>query len=78
MRRYSVDTLVIKVMSTWRDLYLGPVIVKVIDCLENMFILINEGEEGNDLVKTKRGKQHEDIKFDFTLNVSNIQKANRN
>ena len=76
-KRYSVDALVNTVMLAWRDENLGPVIANVFDYLEKVLILMKEGEGGNDLVQ-KRGKQHTEIQFDFTLNVSNIQKANRN
>ena len=78
MKSYSVNALVNTVISTWRYRHLGPVIVKVFDCLEKVVILINEGEGGNDLVETKRGKKHADITFGFTLNASNVKKVNRN
>ena len=76
MKRYSIDALVNVVMSTWNDGHLDDSIGKVFNHLERVLILINEGGGGNDLVKSKRGKANKDIKFNYELNVSLIQKAN--
>ena len=76
MKRYTVDALVNTVMAAWTEGDLDDVITKVFDRIKRVLVLINEGKGGNDLVETKRGVAHDDIKFDFKLNSTNIEKAN--
>ena len=76
MKRYSGGNLVHIVMYVWRDGDLNKVIDKVFDRIERVLILINEDKGGNDLLETKRGKEHANIKFDFNLNAQNISSAN--
>ena len=75
MKRYSVDALVNTVMSTWNDGHLDDCICKIFNRLERVLILTNEGEGGNDLVESKRGKSNKDIKFDYELNSDLMQRA---
>ena len=76
MERHTVDALVNTVMAAWMEGDLDDIIPKVYDRIKRVLVLINEGKGGNDLVETKRGIAHDDIKFDFTLNSTNIAKAN--
>ena len=34
--------------------------------------MINEGDGGNDLIESKRGIKHENMKFDFDTNLRKI------
>ena len=55
---------------------MDAVITKVFMKLEKIICLINEGDEGNDLVEMKREKTNATMKFDFKVNnviSSNIQ-----
>ena len=63
-------------MAAWTDGDLDDVITKFFDRIKRVLVLINEGKGGNDLVETKRGVEHVDIKFNYTLNLKNIAKAN--
>ena len=76
MKRYTVDALINTVMAAWTDGDLDDVITKVFDRIKRVLVLINEGKGGNDLVEAERGVEHVDIKFDYTLNLKNIAKAN--
>ena len=76
MKRYTVDALVNTVMAAWTEGDLDDSITKVFDRIKRVLVLINEGNGANDLVETKRGVAHDDIKFDFKLNSTNIAKAN--
>ena len=72
MRRYHVDSLVNSVKETWNNHSLDRVISNVFKRLEKVICLINEGDGGNDLVESKRGIKHEDMKFDFDSNLRKI------
>lgn len=77
MKQYTVDTFVNTVMSLWRDGDLDDVIIRVFDKIKRVLIFIIKGNGENDLVKTKRGVEHADVKFDFILNSKNILEANK-
>ena len=56
MRRYIVEALVRLVYETWEKGELNEVITKVFNRLKIFLVLIIEGDGGNELVETKRGK----------------------
>lgn len=68
MKRCTVDILVNPVMSAWRDGNFEDIITRLFHMIKRVLIVTNEGNGGNDLVKTKRGEAHADNKFDFILN----------
>lgn len=72
MRRCSVNTLVDSVIEIWNDSSLDRVISNVFTRLQIAVCLINTGDGGNDLVETKRGIKHADIKFVFQLSLRNV------
>ena len=56
MRCCDVEALVRSVYETWEEGELNEVITKVFNRLKIVLVLIIEGDGGNELVETKRGK----------------------
>ena len=57
-RRAHVEALVMSVMETWDKGHLNDIISKVFGRLQKVLVLVVEGKGSNELVETKRGKQH--------------------
>ena len=84
MRCCAVEALVRSVYETWEKGELNEVITKVFNRLKKVFVLIIEGDGGNELVETKRGKgfcnldltteELDDINIDdYQNNINNSQ-----
>ena len=48
-------------MEVWDNGYLDQTISDVVNILEKVLCLTNEGKGGNDLVETKRGTKDKDL-----------------
>ena len=84
MRCCAVEALVRSVYETWEKGELNEVITKVFNRLKKVLVLIIEGDGGNELVETKRGKgfcnldltteELDDINIDdYQTNINNRQ-----
>ena len=51
---------------------MNRVITNVFERIKRVLSLINEGEEGNDYVESKRGVKFENTKFDYNLNTEHM------
>ena len=56
MRRCAVEALVRLVYEIWEKEELNEIITKVFNRLKIVLVLIIDGDGGNELVETKRGK----------------------
>ena len=67
MKRCDATALVNSVMKTWNEGHLNHSITKVFNRLKPVLYNILEANRGNDLVETKRGKQHAHIKLEDVI-----------
>ena len=61
MRRCEVNVLVRSVYETWEKGKLNELIAKVFNRLKNVLVLIVNGNGGNELVESKRGKRFRNL-----------------
>ena len=73
MRRCEVNILVRSVYETWEKGKLNELITKVFNRLKNVLVLIVEGNGGNELVESKRGKKFRnlDLPIEQLNNINN-------
>ena len=56
MRRFDANFFVKYIYERWNTVLLIKSITKVFNCLRNGLVVIVEGNDGNESVETKRGK----------------------
>ena len=77
MRRCEVNVLVRSVYETWEKGKLNELITKVFNRLKNVLVLIVEGNGGNELVESKRGKTISNVDLSIEQ-LSNLERIRPN